>query len=219
MEKKISLLTKEQTLFFNQVGQDEFLSTNFYFTGGTALSAFYLKHRYSEDMDFFSTKEFDRQQITSTVASWSKKYHFTFDSQFKGPVMIFMLTFPKSISLKVDFGYYPHSRVEKGRIVNRVEIDSLLDIAINKLVSIKQRAAVKDYVDLYFLLSKFTIWDLIHGARIKFRMEIEPWILSADLVHVDEFSSLPRMISPLTLEQLKNFYWDLSEKLAKRVVE
>lgn len=33
---------------------DSALSPNFYLTGGTALAAFYLQHRFSEDLDFFS---------------------------------------------------------------------------------------------------------------------------------------------------------------------
>ena len=33
------------------------ISDNFYLTGGTALSAFYLYHRYSVDLDFFTKDE------------------------------------------------------------------------------------------------------------------------------------------------------------------
>jgi predicted nucleotidyltransferase component of viral defense system len=31
----------------------------FYLTGGTALAAYYLRHRLSEDLDFFAEKEFE----------------------------------------------------------------------------------------------------------------------------------------------------------------
>lgn len=34
-------------------------SRSFFLTGGTALSAFYLFHRESQDLDFFSLKPFD----------------------------------------------------------------------------------------------------------------------------------------------------------------
>jgi Nucleotidyl transferase AbiEii toxin, Type IV TA system len=33
---------------------DPWFRQHFYLTGGTALSAFYLKHRYSDDLDFFT---------------------------------------------------------------------------------------------------------------------------------------------------------------------
>lgn len=32
-------------------------SRGFYLTGGTALSEFYLQHRYSDDLDFFTRKD------------------------------------------------------------------------------------------------------------------------------------------------------------------
>ena len=35
------------------------IDTKFYLTGGTALSRFYLNHRYSEDLDFFTNRDTD----------------------------------------------------------------------------------------------------------------------------------------------------------------
>ena len=40
--------------FFNDHNEDRF-----YLTGGTALSRFYCHHRYSEDLDFFSSAELE----------------------------------------------------------------------------------------------------------------------------------------------------------------
>jgi hypothetical protein len=36
---------------------------DFYLTGGTALAEFYLQHRLSEDLDFFSEQEVESQAI------------------------------------------------------------------------------------------------------------------------------------------------------------
>ncbi|MEW5692252.1 MAG: nucleotidyl transferase AbiEii/AbiGii toxin family protein [Candidatus Hydrogenedentota bacterium] len=36
---------------------EKFFTQKFYLTGGTALSEFYLKHRISEDLDFFCENE------------------------------------------------------------------------------------------------------------------------------------------------------------------
>jgi predicted nucleotidyltransferase component of viral defense system len=41
----------------------------FYLTGGTALSAFYLRHRLSEDLDFFSEEGVSIEQVLSFVKS------------------------------------------------------------------------------------------------------------------------------------------------------
>lgn len=217
---KISLFTKEQQHIINQVGKNDYLSSRFYFTGGTALSYFYLQHRYSEDLDFFSEQKLDTQSILSFVEQWAKRDNFTFTSQLKEVVYIFNIAFPNKVNLKVDFGYYPYSRVEKGLSYEDLSIDSMLDIAINKLTAINQRRQVRDFVDLYFLLKeKFTIWDLIEGTRVKFNMEIEPFILGADLFEVDQFKILPRMIKPLKLEELKRFFRQMAKELGSKAVE
>jgi len=46
---KVSILTKEQNIILAEVRKSPFLQ-QFYLTGGTALSAYYLAHRYSEDL-------------------------------------------------------------------------------------------------------------------------------------------------------------------------
>ena len=53
MESK-SILTQKQSAFLDKIGHNDFFVKNFYLTGGTALSAYYLKHRISDDLDFFS---------------------------------------------------------------------------------------------------------------------------------------------------------------------
>ena len=74
---KIQILTKEQQIILDVVKKSEFLQSNFYFTGGTALSAFYLKHRSSDDLDFFSQERFDQQTIFTLVQDWSREYKST----------------------------------------------------------------------------------------------------------------------------------------------
>ncbi len=43
-----------QNLIWDYTFTPEQMQADFYLTGGTALSAFYLKHRYPEDLDFFT---------------------------------------------------------------------------------------------------------------------------------------------------------------------
>lgn len=47
------ILTRLQRSFLQQLGRSDLRET-FFLTGGTALSAFFLAHRYSEDLDFFT---------------------------------------------------------------------------------------------------------------------------------------------------------------------
>lgn len=218
--EKMSILTSDQKRILDQINKSQFIRSNFYFTGGTVLSEFYLKHRFSEDLDFFSDKKFDFDLVLQEVNFWSKKLNFTFTRQSKEVVDIYILSFKDKNTLKLDFGYYPYPRVEKGIMYQEIIIDSLLDIAINKLASVNQRSSVKDFVDLYYLLDRFTIWDLIEGVKIKFRMELDHWILGSDLEYVaKDFQTLPKMIKPLTLEELKNFFRKKAKELGMNVIE
>lgn len=211
--------TTEQQFIINQVNQNNFLKSNFYFTGGTALAGVYLHHRESEDLDFFSEERFDTLATLNAVTKWSQKYNLEVTSTENDVVQIFSLKFPNSNILKVDFGYYPYQRVQKGTTIESLQVDSLLDIAINKLVTIHQRHQVKDFVDLYFLLKKFTLWDLIEGVRVKFRIKVDPITIGADCLKIETFENLPIMLRPLSLNELKSFYKDLAKQLGMRVVE
>lgn len=216
---QVPFFTPEQQLVLDQVALSDFLRSNFYFTGGTALSYFYLQHRHSEDLDFFSQKKFDFNLILSEVKQWAKKHNFSFQHQIREVVDMYILKFKNNEILKVDFGYYPYERVEKGLVYKGVAVDSLLDIAVNKLSTVNQRSSVKDFVDLYYLLDKFTIWDLIEGVRVKFRQEFDYWILGSDLEYVvEKFDTLPRMIKSLTLDELKKFFRQKAIELGKKAV-
>lgn len=215
----LSNLTEEQKAIFSEVAQNSYLSKNFYFTGGTALSSFYFQHRYSDDLDFFSQTPFDNQVIFTLMQEWSNKHQFSLQSRFVEVVYIFDLVFHNNTPLKIDFSYYPYKRIEMGEIIEGITIDSLLDIGINKIVTVSQRNDVKDFVDLYFILQKFSIWDLMHGAKIKFHIEIEPFLLAADFLKVEDFTFLPRMIKPITLDGLKSFYRQKAQDLGKKSVK
>lgn len=216
---KIKLTTKEQDLILGEIKQNDFLRSHFYFTGGTALSSVYLKHRYSDDLDFFSREQFENQTVFIIVEEWSRKHNFIFQSRFVDVVYIFNLIFKKQSTLKLDFAYYPAKQLEKYTVIDGINVDSLLDIAVNKLLTISQRNEVKDFVDLYFLLEKFSVWDLMEGMRVKFNVEIDPLLLATDFMKIEQFDFLPKMIKPLDLEGLKSFYKQKARDIGGKFTE
>lgn len=215
---KIQILTNEQQIILSEISKNPFFN-DFYFTGGTALSTFYLKHRYSEDLDFFSENKFDPQIIENIIESLSKKYKFEYTSEFIEVVQIFMIKFKNLDPVKIDFAYYPHRKIEDVVIIGDIKVDSLLDIAVNKLHTVTQRTTVKDFVDLYFLLQKFGMWDLIEGVKIKFKQKIEPFILASDFLKIEDFDYLPRMIKKLSLDELKSFFRQKAKEIGKRSIK
>lgn len=216
---EISNLTTEQKIILDEVKQDSFFRDQFYFTGGTALSSAYLNHRHSEDLDFFTEKKFDNRIVFTLISDWSKKHNFSLQSRFVEVVYIFNLTFSDKTEIKVDFSYYPYKRIEKGQVIGGIVVDSLTDIAVNKLLTITQRSEVKDFVDLYFILQKYTVWDLMEGVKMKFKTKIEPLLLGSDFLRVDDFDLLPKMITPLSLDELKSFFRKKAKEVGSRGVE
>ena len=71
--KRESILSKNQRRILEIISKEKIVYDNFYLTGGTALSEFYLKHRLSEDLDFFSEEEFEIQDISVFLAKIKKK--------------------------------------------------------------------------------------------------------------------------------------------------
>ncbi len=216
---KGTILNKRQKQILDLVAKSDLLKSDFYFTGGTALSEVYLKHRESVDIDLFTPKEFNTEEIFEILTNWSKKLNFSIIPVISGPVYICKLKFSDDSILKVDFAKYPYRELESKINYNGIKIDSLLDIGANKLLTITQRQAVKDFVDLYFLLQKYSFWDLREGVRIKFNVDIEPWIAASDFTLVEEFKTLPKMFKKLDLETLKEFFRNEARALSKESVK
>lgn len=212
-------LTSLQQVIFEEFAKHKSLREQFYFTGGTALSAFYLHHRESEDLDFFSENDFVNQLTDQFINQISKtintKPRFTQISDTR----IYELLQNDKMQIKIDFNYYPYKRLKKGIVLQGVKIDSLFDIATNKLQTIISRTQVKDFVDLYFLLNKFTFWDLVHAVKQKFKLDEDLVLLGSNFLKVEQFDVLPKMLVPLELKTLQDFYRDQAKKLGMRVVK
>ncbi len=217
---KVAIVTSEQKDLLDEFRKDSFLASNFYFTGGTALSLYYLQHRESVDLDFFSETPFKLEDVVIKIDSWKKSLKLSSVSYLTVVnTHIFNLIFPHKHKVKVDFNYYPYKRLEKQNVTHGIMVDSKLDIAVNKLLTVQQRTAVKDFVDLYFLLQDFTLWDLMEGVRVKFKIEMDPFVIGSDFLKVEGFDYLPKMITPLTLEELKSFFRQKAKELSKRSIE
>lgn len=216
---KISLLTKNQKAFLSLLKENNYFTDRFYFTGGTVLAEYYLRHRYSDDLDFFSETEFDQQVILGIMEKISRQLKFTFTSRFIEVVYRFQCEFPNGGILKVDFAYYPYKRLAPSINKDGLYIDSQFDIAVNKTNTLSQRQEVKDFVDCFYLWQEESFYDLVHGVERKFHEKFEPVLLSSDMLSVEYFSTLPRMIKKLKLEDLKKFFREQAKELAKASVE
>ncbi len=212
MEQINTLLTSQQSAILNDFKLEPFLS-DFYFTGGTALSEFYLQHRYSDDLDFFTTEEFDPLGLEQLVSRWAKKHGFSYSYRQIEQVFSYDFKFSPDYSLKVDFAVYPYKQVEEVMNIAGLRIDNIKEIAINKTATIGQRTNVKDFVDFYYLSQKFGLYELIELSNRKFKRDYDPILLACDLLKVKKFEFLPRMIKSLSLEELQKYYLYLAKEM------
>lgn len=206
----------------DKIGRNDFFAKNFYLTGGTALSAFYLRHRYSEDLDFFSEKEIDILPLDVFFESARKELAIAqIDFQQSFNRNLFFLHYADGEILKTEFTFYPFARIEEGSVENGVRIDSLLDIGVNKLFTIYQRSQIKDYIDLYFICKniQMPIADLIKRARIKFDWHIDLIQLGTQFVKIEELKDLPRMIVKTDMNDVKKFFIEEAKKLRPEIIK
>ena len=166
MEPRI--LTPDQIALLRFMGKNRTLRERFYLTGGTPLAAFYLHHRYSEDLDFFSEQEIDLVGLNVFMQELRGKFDIQkidFQQSFNRNLFFLHL---KSGVLKTEFTYFPFPRIEIGATQFDLPVDSLFDIAVNKLFTIYQRTQARDYMDLYCICRKtgYRIGDLIKKAKI-----------------------------------------------------
>ena len=52
-----SILSNHQKEVLELISREDYFTKKFYLAGGTALAEFYLQHRLSEDLDFFTEKQ------------------------------------------------------------------------------------------------------------------------------------------------------------------
>lgn len=193
----------------------------YYLTGGTPLTACYLRHRYSEDLDFFTEKaEVNLLPIERFLRDAKKQLgitKITFQSHLG--LQMFFLRFRNNRELKVDFNYYPFRRIERGSTLIGVTVDSLRDIAVNKMQTIATRTNARDFVDLYFIAqeTQLTFAELMRDARLKFDWYIEPVQFGKQFLKAKRLVDFPRMIKPLRKESFERFFVGEAKKLEKQV--
>ena len=214
-----ALLTPQQNTILSLFVSNVFLREKLYFTGGTALSTFYLNHRYSDDLDFFSNEKLDSFQLNAIVQGWADKLHITYTSRQVEDTYLFFLKFSNNYELKVDFAHYPYLNVEELVDVEGLKVNSKKDIAVNKCVTISQRFDVKDFVDLFYLLKEYSIYELHELTNKKFNRDYDLMLLASDLLKMEQFEYLPRMILPLSLTELREYFVGLAGSLGARVTK
>lgn len=219
MGKTFLIPAQKKVLEF--LSKDPVFVDNFYFTGGTALVEYYLHHRLSEDLDFFSFKEVDSLWLAITAKKLKNKLNAEkIDIQISFNRNLVFIKIGKDI-LKTEFTYFPFVQIERPKTFNGIKVDSLLDVAVNKFFTIYQKPSARHFIDLYLIIKKTKMkWEkLAKLARIKFDTHIDPIQLGSRLVMANSISDLPKMIINLPEKEWRSFFLQKAKELKEEIKE
>lgn len=192
--------------------------TNFWLTGGTALAEFYIGHRLSFDLDFFTSEEKIIIPFSRTLekayekAGWSVSVHRRFST-----FVDFVLSSNKEevrLDLALDSPFRFESPMESD---TSILVNSYKDLIADKTLAYYGRAEPRDAVDLYFILQRESLDHLLSLAKQK-DPGLDPYWFAVALQKAqsfpDELSRWPvKMLVPLDVKELKRLFQAFAVKL------
>lgn len=156
----------------------------FYLAGGTAL-ALHLGYRDSIDFDFFSKSHFSTEILF-------KKIKEVFDGRdiLKIQEEKDTLTILIDKKIKISFFHYQYDLIKPLIESDFLRLASIEDIGCMKLSAIVSRSFLKDYVDLYWILQRITLADLLNYNQKK-HSDLETNLVLKSLVYFDDVIEEP----------------------------
>ena len=180
----LSILPASQRKIFPLLAHASFIRP-FYLAGGTAI-ALQLGHRQSVDFDFIAERSFLPSPLLNSM-------QLAFPKTVIEPLQIEKNTLTVSMSgVKMSFfGGYRYPLLQGVLREQSLRIASLPDLLAMKLLAIQHRSEMKDYVDIFFLLTQgaLGLYSGITTARKKFGKGFNPMISLKALTYFEDLSA------------------------------
>jgi len=176
----------------------------YYLAWGTALALIYW-HRESVDFDFFINENIDTNKLFEEILEKFKNEKIIKTYEENNTLYI------EINNIKISFMTYKYNLLQKLINTEYLNILSDLDISAMKLWAIQNRATNKDYVDLYYILKKYSINEVISAFYSKFWKVISENLILKSLVYFDDIEE-----QELIIHDDINFY-DVKNNLEKLV--
>lgn len=182
---EFEVLESKTKKVLQKIGENGALA-DFYMAGGTAL-ALQLNHRQSIDLDWFSQKSFSSRKLIELFSSLGKLV-VNFESEDTLHLVL--------DGVKISLFYYPYDLLRPLiSYAGGVFLASDIDIACMKLQAISSRGSKKDFIDLYFLLKKYSIGEALNSFDKKFaKVKYNRLHLLKSLVFFDDAENEPMPI-------------------------
>lgn len=141
-----------------ELQQKEYLN-GFYLVGGTAL-ALLMGHRKSVDIDLFSNQGFDvGQMLENLSADFAFNLFFSANNTIKGSI--------DQVQVDIIAHRYPliGEPIRRGN-VTMLSMEDIIAMKLNAISVSGQR--VKDFIDIYYLLNKYSVEEMIGFYKKKY---------------------------------------------------
>lgn len=185
------------------------LKERFVFGGGTALAEYYLSHRLSEDMDFFALSQNQPVRLIE-IAGILKNAGFEIDSVNKlfDRCVYGVRIYDEFIKTEFVPLYFPRLQTPMACSRFNLKVESLRDLAANKIMAMSERFEIKDFVDVY-AISRHAGWrffDMMKFAEAKEALSYRYAVhISRIFAYRKELSQI-RFIEPFDVDQILDFY-------------
>lgn len=208
------ILTPAQKDLMRFLFSNAWFRRHFYLTGGTALAAFHLHHRYSDDLDFFS-HGVELKAVPNLMREAAKGIGQPVETVQASPGF---LRFHVGEGLKVDVVADTEFRVGAPELAGEFMVDSLKNIAVNKVCCILGRLEAKDFVDLHGILKegRLDVFELLELGRQK-DGGLDAFVWASLLGDVTKLGPLPSMIQPMERRDLERFFLGLRDRILDRL--
>lgn len=182
------------------------IAEDFYLAGGTAL-AIQLGHRKSMDLDWFSAAKFLNADLKEKL---SKLGGFELTGEDKGTIHGIL------DGVRVSFLHYGYKLLFSLLDFENIKLADERDIAAMKVDAVSSRGSRKDFIDIYFLLEKYPLAELIvffeeKYAGIKYnKLHI---LKSLTFFEDAENEPMPMLIKSVEWEEVKKKTTDETNKI------
>ena len=222
----MEIINKVQQEILYQFG-DVTDSKEFYLTGGTALSLFYLKHRKSNDLDFFTNNPELILPFSYNLEEGLKKINCATQRQRGLHSFVEIVVTKNKDSTVIHLAQDAPYRIEPFKQFPEypaLNVDSLSDIAANKLLALFGRAALRDFIDVYFLINKKYVdfQEMVSNAKQK-DPGFDLYWLGVALERINTFKDdSPEMLlllEPVDFREMLAFFSEWREKITRGLLK
>lgn len=166
----------------------------FQLVGGTSL-ALQIGHRESIDIDLFGFGELEELEVSEFLSSLGKVQVLKKSKN----ILIYSVD-----GVKVDLVSYKYPWLNPFINLENLRLADPQDIAAMKLNAISGRGSKKDFIDVFFLLKKYSLADMIGFYNRKYKDGSEFLVLKSLTFFGDaDAEDTPKMLIPTDWQEVK----------------